>query len=408
MPFACEAIDERGKPITSVVDAATAEEATDQLRARGLFVTRVQEASAEAAPAADGRRVAMFHGRAGNTRDLLLLTRQMSMMLRAGSRVVPALEAIEQQTTKPRWRAIVGEVRHAVETGSSLSMALAEYPEMFNQTFRAIVAAGESTGETSNAFDRLAMMMKEQQQMRVRIIGTLMYPALLMVLALGVVGVLMFFVLPRFDDLYTMLDTPLPLLTRWMLILSREARDNAIALGVACVAAVVTVTLVLRLPQTKNLWDAMIVRIPLVGGLARAVILARIFRVWGTSVCSSVPLLDSLALCRNVTANAQFRALVDSIHQSASSGRSIGHTLERHPLVPRTLASPLAIGEQTGQLGEALVFLADYLDEDNAQRLAALTRLVEPIILIVLGLVVGLVAVSLFLPLFNLTGAAHG
>lgn len=405
MAFAYEAMDAGGRQVRGVVEADAIEDAGEQLRARGLFVTRLAPSSATVAAASRGARQ-MMSGRPGNLRDLLMFSQQVSMMLRAGSRLVPALEAIEEQITKPAWREIVADIRQRVQTGSPLSAALGAYPQVFNQAWQAIIAAAESTGGAEEAFDRLAAMTRQQQQIRTRIIGTLAYPAALLLLSFGVLGVMAFFVLPRFDDLYCTLNTPLPWLTRQMLAASRYLSAHLATVLLAAGGLAAGGVLLVRTPAVRHQLETALSRAPLIGRLIRQLVLARILRVWGTSVHSSVPLLESLQLARGCTRHALFTELMDELVARVSEGDSVGNVLMRSPLVPRTMASAIATGEQSGQLAAALLFLADYLDNENDQLLAALTRLLEPAILVFMGVAVGIVAVSLFLPLFDLTAAA--
>ncbi len=307
---------------------------------------------------------------------------------------------------KPAWRSIVADIRQRVQTGSPLSAALGAYPQVFNQTWQAIIAAAESTGGAEEAFDRLAAMTRQQQQIRSRVIGTLAYPAALLMLSFGVLGVMTFFVLPRFDELYSMLNTPLPWLTRQMLAVSRYLTAHLPAVLLAAGGLVVGGLLLARTPAVRRQLETALGRAPLIGRLIRQLVLARILRVWGTSVHSSVPLLESLQLARGCTSHALFTGLMDELVTRVSEGDTVGNVLMRNPLVPRTMSSAIATGEQSGQLAEALLFLADYLDNENDQLLAALTRLLEPAILVFMGVAVGIVAVSLFLPLFDLTAAA--
>lgn len=404
MSFAFEALDSSGKPISGTLDAGSLEEATEQLHARRLFVTKVAEAR-ETAAATMKQRASWLAGRPGNIRDLLMFSQQMTMMLRAGSRVVPALEAIGSQVPKPGWQKILDDIHQQVEEGSSLSAAIAKYPAVFNETWRAIIASGESTGQTAEAFDRLATMTKQQQQVRTRLIGALVYPAVLMLISIGVLCVLMFFVLPRFDDLYQMLNTPLPAMTQALLNVSRWMLAHKIMVLLLMASAVTAPIMLWRLPGTRLWLDRVVVQTPLMGKLARSIILARIFRVWGTAVRSNVPLIESLELARGVTRHSLFVELMTRIIDTVSEGNSIGATLTAAPLVPRTMASAIATGEQSGQLGEALLFLAGYMEDENTQSLGTLTRLIEPIILVFMGATVGTVAISLFLPLFDLTTA---
>ncbi len=407
MAFAYEALDASGKPVSGCIDASSVEEANRQLHGRNLFVTRLGDAQAAAPQAATRKsaRKAIWASRPGNTRDLLMLAQQMTMMLRAGSRVVPALEAIGSQVTKVAWGQIINDIRVQVEAGSPLSAAVSKYPEIFNEGWRAIISAGESTGQIAESFERLSMMTKQQNQVRTKLVGSIVYPIVLLCISISVLCVLMFFVLPRFDDLYTMLNTPLPGMTRVLLNVSRWMLAHYVLVLILAAAGVVGPVLLLRTSAFQLWFDRIMIGLPLLGKVARQIILARIFRIWGTAVRSNVPLMESLDLSRDVTKNAMYRALMNQIVHAVEEGSTIGSVLIGHPLVPQTMASAIATGEQSGQLGESLLFLAGYMEEENTQSLATLTRLIEPVILVVMGATVGVVAISLFLPLFDLTSA---
>jgi len=406
--FVYEAFDGQGKLVSSAIDAINAEDATKQLHARGLFIKEVNEAAERGERGVAEQvspRAPLLAGKPGTVGDLMLLTQQMCMMLRAGSRVVPALEAIETQISKPSWRKVVGELREQVEAGAPLSEAMSDRPKIFDKTFCAIIAAGESTGRTADAFNRLAFMTKQQQQVKIKVIGALIYPALLMLMACGVVAVLTFFVLPRFADLYAALDTELPMLTQVMLGVSGWAMSHKIIVALCGIIMMVGPGFLWRVPSVRRWVDRTLIRLPLVGRLSRQIILGKIFRVCGTLVESNVPLLEGLELSRSVTGNGPYLAMMDELILAVSEGDSIGDVLAKQPLVPATMSSAISTGEQSGQMAEALLFLAGYLEDENTESLSTMTRLVEPLILVVMGLAVGVVAISLFLPLFDLTAA---
>jgi len=406
--FACIAIDRTGKEIHTVLDVETSDQAAQELQSRGLFITQISPA--EAAPVLKRQSAvrSVLSGRPGNVRDRMMLTQQMTMMLQAGSQMVPALTAVQEQVDKEPWRKVLGVVTQKVEDGSSLSQALAEYPNIFDQTFRAIVAAGESTGQTAQAFQRLATMTKAQQEIKVRVIGAMIYPALLLLMAIGVVSVLMFFVLPKFDDLYQTLGTKLPLLTTLMIAASTWIRSHPWVVGFLVAMVVMVPYLAVRMPLVRSLFDRIVLRLPLISTLVQRLVLAKVFRVWGTLIRSNVPLIEGLRLARGSTTNVRFLAILDQVIQEVEEGSSVGGALGRHPIVPRTMVAAISTGEQSGQLGESLLFLADYLDQENTETIGTLTRLVEPLILVIMGAVVGVIAIALFLPLFDLTSAVSG
>ena len=408
MPFECRAIDAQGQEVTSVIDAPSADEASEQLHAQRLFVTHVRKV-AESKPIIASSKTRLLRGRKpGSRRDRMLFTQQMAMMLRSGSRVVPALTAVGSQVEKPGWREVIEDVGRKVERGASLSEAMADYPASFDRTFRAIVAAGESTGAAAEAFARLAQMTRRQQEINLRVIGALAYPGLLLLLCIGVLGLMVFYVLPKFDRLYELLGIELPLMTRMMLSGSQAVVDHAVILSAALAAAVTAPIVLWRQAAFKRWRDRAALRVPLLRHIVKQLILAKIFRVLGVLVESNVPLLEGLHLSQALTANCLFLAALDQVADTVEDGQSVGESLAQQPLIPATMSSAIATGERSGRLADSLLFLADYLDEENSQMLAALTRLVEPLILIFMGVVVGAMAISLFLPLFDVTAAVSG
>jgi len=280
VPFTIEAVDRTGREVSAIIDATTVEEATEQLHSRGLFVTRVVEVDQERGGARSPRVGSILGGRPGNARDRMLLTQQMAMMLHAGSQVVPALTAIQSQIEKAGWRQIVSDVCGNVEDGASLSDAMSEHPDIFDETFRTILAAGESTGSTAEAFDRLALMTKTQQEIKVKLISALVYPVILLLMAIGVVGVLMFYVLPKFDDLYSTLGVDLPWITTMMIGVSGWIMENQILVAILFCVALAVPFLVPRLPGGKEVLDQIVLSLPLLSRVAQRLILAKIFRVW--------------------------------------------------------------------------------------------------------------------------------
>jgi len=222
------------------------------------------------------------------------------------------------------------------------------------------------------------------------------------------VATLLFFVLPKFDDMYSSLGTKLPAITTMMIGMSRWITEHKVPAGLFIAALILGPLVVSRLPFAKTVMDEFLINLPLVSGLIQRIILAKIFRVWGTLVCSNVPLLEALSLARSSTNNSRFLAMMDDLMRSVEEGSPVGESLARHSVVPATMSSAISTGEQSGQLGKSLIFLADYLDQENAETIATLTRLVEPLILVLMGTVVGGIAISLFLPLIDLTSAVSG
>lgn len=400
MLYAYEAMNADGHVIHDVLDAGDRSEALETLRTRGLMIMRLTESQTSRA----ARKGVLSRGRLAS-RDLLLFTRQMKMLLESGADLVTALEAIEEQSSKAAMRDVTRTLRKQVEGGGTLADGFAQHPKLFKPMFCTMVEAGEVTGTLPATFARLNMMIHRQEQVRKTLLGAALYPLLLSVLCVGVVGVLVGFVVPRFGQLFENLRAKLPPTTALMLHISTVVRSTwPIMLGgmVAFVAATVAI---LRHDALRAHLDRLLLRTPLVGRLAQRLIFARIARIWSSMLQSHVPLLETINQSRGAVRNTVFRDLVTRIHEAVSGGGRIGRVLGESGLVEPVVASAIATGEENGRLTEAVVFVSDWLDEDNQQLIGSVMKVAEPGMLALLGLVVGTVAMGLFLPLFDIAMA---
>ena len=396
MPYSYQAIDASGQPVGDIIDAASMTEATDQLRQRGLFVTRMS-------PTDDAPSVAVPTQKAGgSTKDLVFFTQQISMLLRAGARVVPALEAVEAQATKPQWRAVIHSLRDEVEQGKPLSEALLKFPKIFANVFVNIIAAGEASGDIALAFDRVARLAKQQQDIRNKVLGALTYPAVLIGLCGVVILILLTFILPRFKEMFEALDVELPFITSALIALSQGLCQYWYVALIVVAATGAGIYFSVRSDRGKELLSRSMVRLPMFGVIVRRIILARICRIWGQLIDSKIPMLEAVQLAQRSTSSLDFRELLQDLEETINRGESVAQPLRNSWLVPTTFAAAIATGEESGKMGSSLDFVASCLEEDNAQILASLSRVIEPIMLIVMGIIVGTMALSLFLPMFDM------
>lgn len=408
MEFAFEAMNREGRVVRDRVEAEDRIQAADALRNRDMLVLRLerarddlQDAKAAAAPPL----LAWLIDRRPALRDLVLFTRQMKMLLEAGAPLVPALQAVELQTQKPAFRRTLRALRDGVERGQSLTEALREHGQIFSPVFCSVVAAGEATATLPEAFRRLTHLLHRQQQTRRSVAGATVYPAILTVLLIGVLAVLLGFVIPRFAVLFENLNHELPPVTRALLTLSEAARAHWPALlaglGVAAAAAVILV----RHMAVRTSLDETLLRLPLLGPVVRRLQLARVLRVWAALLRSHVPLLETLQHSRTAVSSAVFRRLIERVEENVAGGGRVGRALADSGLVEPVLASAISTGEENGRLAEAVEFVSNWLDEENAQMVQQLTRAAEPVLLACMGLIVGGVALALFVPLFDVATA---
>jgi len=413
MKLLYRAYDQSGKITSDVIEANNPAEATDVLRRRGLFVSEIKRGDAPAATttsnaAKPSLRIAMPGNKSKQLRQLADFTRQLHVLITTGTPVAQALSGLERQLKDPTWKQRVGELRERVEEGLSLSEAMAEEPEVFDPIYRSLIAAGESSSEFTTMLDRLARMMKNQLKMRQTIRGTLAYPAVLITASFAALILMLTTVLPRFSVLFETMRVPLPPTTQALMMLGNSLRGYWWAylpsvIGLAMLAAWWTHT-----PGGKLFVDKLLVRAPLVGSLTRSFITARIVRLLGTLIGSHIPLLDALALTAHATGNSEYQTLIETAEDKVTKGENISNALEGSDLISPSVIEAVRNGEQTGELGQVLISLAQFIEEENEVSARTLTSLLEPVILIFMGLIIGAVAISMFLPLFDLAASSGG
>lgn len=406
MPYRYQAIDAQGRTVTDVIDAPSLREAGDLLRERRLFVTRLDEtgdAAGESPVGADARIKAN-----GKLKEIVFFTQQMSMLIRSGARMMQALAAVETQCQRPGWRKIVASVRREVEEGRPLSTALARFPREFTSVYVNMVSAGEASGNMGLAFERLAKLTRQQQEIRNRVIGAMAYPVVLTLMCVAVLTVMFTFVLPRFAEMFETVGVDLPASTRVLIETSRWAGAHAGWVLGSLAASVIGGVLFFRSPSGRRFFSRFKVRVPVFGRIVRNIILARVCRIWGQLLDSKVALLDAVHLTRDSAESIDFEETLDQVELAITEGQSVSGPLLASWLVPKTFSAAISTGEESGKLADALLFVAECLDEENAQVLASLSKVIEPILLSIMGLIVGTVAISLFMPMFDLATIAGG
>jgi type II secretory pathway component PulF len=338
----------------------------------------------------------------------MVFTRQAKMLLDAGAALVPALEAIEKQCTKSGMRAVVRQLCDHVEQGGALSDALAKRPDVFSPVFCCMIAAGEATATLGASFDRLSNMAIRAHQVRKAVVGALLYPAILTCMCTATVGVLIGFVVPRFKDLFTNLRATLPFSTKLMFGASDWLSAWWPMLLGALVAIAALLWFALRRADYRRRLDEFLLRMPMLGRVVSRLMAARVLRVWAAMLRSHVPLLETIRQSKTAVTSPVLLDALQSIETAVAGGGRVGRTLTQTKLVEPVVASAITTGEENGRLSEAVDFVATWLDDDNTQLVAAATRVVEPLLLAGMGGIVGLVAMSLFLPLFDMAMAGGG
>jgi type II secretory pathway component PulF len=405
-----EAWDKSGRRVDDSVEAPDVAQATERLRRQGLYVTKIGEPrSATAAGGAAG--AVLKHTRGGRGKrlnQLVTFSRQLHVLVSTGTPLVQALMALERQVRDVKWKEIVADVRKRVEEGASLSDAMSHHPDHFDSVARSLIAAGESSGNFDAMLDRLALLARKQLYVRRLIIGAMVYPSLLLVVSMGVLVVMLTFVLPRFVELFDSLDMPLPPSTKFLMGVSTVLTGYWWAVLGASVALVVGLRFWLLTPVGRRAWDGFVLALPQIGRMARSFATARVTRLLGVLIQGKVPLLDALHLTRDATRNAFYVELIVKAEEAVTKGEPVSAAFADERLISPAVYEAMRNGEKSGQIGQLLLHVSDFLDEENEIIVKSLTSILEPVIMIVLGALVGFVAVSMFTPLFDLTSMAQG
>lgn len=412
MNLVYEAVDARGKHVRDELAASSVKEAVESLRSQGLFVTQItpQEDSARSSKRGGTRSAAVGAKSSVEdlklpTKQLVLFTRQMAMLLKSGSALVPALVSISRQMKRKDHARMVESMKDDLEEGVPLTQAMRRFPRTFDATYCAVVAAGESSATLPEMFERMAILVGKRRAMRNKLVGAMIYPMLLIVLSMKILAVMMFFVVPRFAGMFETLGVQLPATTRLMMSTATYLRSWGVFLAVGVAAAVVAAVWFMRSDAGAQFAANLQTRLVVLGRLMSRLIQAKTFRILGMLLEARVGLLDALSLARGVTRNDQYQKLYDALEEAVTKGESVTRAMDENRLVDPAIVQAVRTGEHSGRLGESITYVADVLDEENTELLNAITKLVEPVILILMGVVVGTVAISLFMPLFDMTAA---
>jgi type IV pilus assembly protein PilC len=384
--------DTIGNTHTGTVEAASVEEATQQLRRDGFQVLELDEAND------DG----LFPRRISKS-DLIYVTSQLAIMVDTGITLSTALGGIVEQETNPTLRHILKDLKDAVEGGQDFSAALARYPKHFDHTYVSLVKASEATGTLGTMLDRIATYLRKEMETRSKVRAAMAYPTVMMVVACGVTIFLLTYILPKFTPLFKSKGASLPKPTLIMMSLSDAMLHYWYFWLIAAVAAVAGFLYGRRTESGRKVIDWLKINSPIIGPMCRKVTISRSIRTLGTMLTSGVPVTDAIRLAGDVCSNYYYEQLWMNVLDEVTGGKRICEILQGNPLFPRVLVQMIAAGEDTGKLDVVLQKVSTYYDGEVETSLKATTSLIEPIMISVMGVVVGTIGLALMLPIFSLS-----
>jgi type IV pilus assembly protein PilC len=420
--FAYEALNAAGKPQKGTVDAGTSEEAIQRIKAQGYFPTAVREQKVKKSAVTGEAVKAKKKGGGGiaigkvSQKQLTAFTRQLSTLQDAGLPLLRSLQILEGQLKPGKLKNILLAVCEDVEGGSALSEAMAKHPRAFDRLYSKMVNAGEIGGVLDIILQRLAEFMEKSQRLRRKIRGALVYPTVVVVVAMAILTFIMVFIIPKFEEIFTDFGVELPALTMWLINTSRwVAGTNAgqmiggwVFIVLALPVIFVTFKLIRKAGPGRAVTDTLFLWSPVFGKLIRKTTIARFTRTLGTLISAGVPILEAVLITRDTCGNYVFEKALNKVHDSIREGESFADPLRESKTCDAIVVNMIDVGEETGELDAMLLKIADNYDEEVDVAVASLVSLLEPMMVVVIGLMVGTIVVSMFLPMVAMIESLQG
>jgi type IV pilus assembly protein PilC len=419
------AMDSRGKETKGTLEVADQNEAIGRIKEMGFFPTKVvEDKGGPPAPGAPRKGPAKgakkggvslnfqikIPGLSGRVKPKVLttFTRQLATLVQAGLPLLRGLRVLQKQERSANLKTILGDLAVSIEGGSTFSEALAQHPKVFNRLFVNMVKAGEIGGVLEVVLKRLSEFMEKAQKIKGKVIAAMFYPCAVLVVATAIMGVLMVLVIPKFKEIFEGAlgnGSGLPPFTNFVMGISSAIKDHFIRTVIEIISLFIVFNIVIRTKLGRKFWDKFKLVVPVLGPVVSKVAISRFTRTLGTLISSGVPILQALTIVKETSGNVIIAGAVGAIHESVKEGETITAPLEASGVFPPMVISMVDVGEQTGALPEMLMKIADNYEEEVDNAVAAMTSLLEPIMIVILAVIVGSIVIAMFLPLIQLMGS---
>jgi type IV pilus assembly protein PilC len=416
--FQYSALDAKGEQSTGALSANSEAEAIQQLRSKGLYPTQIQEEGkarkGQPAAPAKGRAKPTAKTSRGNLggrvkpKNLMIFTRQLATLIDSGLPLLRSLTVLEKQEPHPVLRATIDALAENVQGGSTFSESLAQHPRIFNKLYVNMVKAGELGGVLEIVLNRLAEYQEKAQKLKNKIVSAMVYPVIVMFIAIAILVFLMIFIVPKFKEMFATTDSELPMISKIVFGTSQFFLDrplfvpNIVFVFIVFSLGVFFFNVYGRTKGGRKAIDTLKLKMPVLGDIQRKSAVSRFSRTLGTLVTSGVPILQALNITRDTSGNVVISQAIEKVHESVKEGETIVTPLQASGVFPNMVISMVDVGEETGQLPEMLLKVADVYDDEVDNSVTALTSILEPIMIVFLALIVGSVVFALFLPLIKM------
>lgn len=391
--FDWTATDKNRRKKTGEIAAPNLQIAKLLLRQQGLEVKKIRKQS----------NVGFSLGNRVKTKDIVFATRQMATMIEAGIPIAQSMQGIAQGHNKRAVTELLNEIRHDVESGATLSSALRKHPKHFNRLYTSLVAVGEESGTLDELMENIATYLEKIEGIKSKIRAALFYPAMVIIVAIVVVVLLLIVVIPVFEDLFKGFGADLPTLTQWVVNVSHSVQDHWVMMLLITMLTVTFLTFSYKRSEKAQLsLDRLILRIPIFGPILRKAIIARISRTLATMFGAGVPIIDSLQTVAEASGNRLYGEALGKIREEVATGRTLEATMSEAGLFPGMVLQMVRTGEETGKLELMLNKVADFYESEVDNAVATISSLIEPMLIVFLGVVVGIIVVAMYLPIFKM------
>jgi len=399
--FEYEAMAKTGKAVRGIIDADTAAAARRKLREQALYPTRLEETAGKTS-ARGKEESSLGLGRISH-RDIAIMTRQLAVLLQAGMPLVEALGALLEQTSNPRLRKTIYEVRDRVNEGVTLADSLAVHRRVFSELYVNMVRAGEASGALEGVLLRLADIMERQVRLKNKIASMLAYPILMALVGTGIITFMMGFIVPKIVQIFEKQQRELPAVTTIMITTCTFIREWWILILIGIVGGFVLWRIWVSRPEGRRRWDGLKLRMPVFGALYVKMISARFARTLGTMLQSGLIMMTALDVVKSVVENKVVENSMDDVKSGVRRGRDLTVPLRETGLFPPMLIHMVELGQRSGELENMLIRVADTYDEDIEMTVNGIVSLLEPLMIVVMGVVVGFLVFSILLPIFDMS-----
>ncbi len=397
-----KALDKAGKNRKGIIDADSTNSARKKLRATGNYPISIQESSSRARKREGGKQASLRFFDRITSKEIHIFTRQLATLLGARIPLVPSLSSLIAQTDNPAFKKIIAQIKESVNEGKTLTNAMAEHPKVFSTIYLNMIRAGEASGSLDIVMEKLADFGEKQEALKGKLTAALIYPCVMALICVGVLFILITYIIPNITQVFVEMDRILPLPTRILLGVSDFLIAYWFVVAAFVVLVVVGTRFFIRSKRGRYLWDYLLLKIPVVGTVLQKIILARFSSTLGSLLESGVGLIASMEIVKTIMNNSRISQVVDEAIGQIREGKSMTISLSNSPWFPPMFVQMVGVGEQAGTLEKMLSKVAQAYEREVESAIMGMTALIEPIMIVLMGGVVGVIILSILLPIFEM------